>query len=94
MGHKDIPDETSVRIKIRGRVQGVGFRQSTREQARNLGIKATAVNQSDGSVIVETSGPRDAVEQLIAWTRKGPALANVEEIEVTPVPGTPPKATP
>ncbi len=87
-------EETSVRIQIRGRVQGVGFRQSAREQARNLGIEAAAVNQSDGSVIVETSGPRDAVEKLIDWTRKGPALADVDEIEVTPAPGTPPKATP
>lgn len=86
-------EETSVRIRITGRVQGVGFRQSAREQARSLGIDATAVNQPDGSVIVEASGPRDAVEQLIDWTRKGPALADVDEIEVTRELETPPKAS-
>lgn len=80
-------EEMSVRIQIRGRVQGVGFRQSARQEARKLGIEATAVNQTDGTVIVETSGPRDAVEELIAWTRKGPPLAEVEAIEVTQVPG-------
>lgn len=87
MGEQRSNEEMSVRIQIRGRVQGVGFRQSARQEAHKLGIEATAVNQTDGSVIVETSGPRDAVEELIAWTRKGPPLAEVEEIEVTQVPG-------
>lgn len=87
MGEQHSNEEMSVRIQIRGHVQGVGFRQSARQEARKLGIEATAVNQTDGSVIVETSGPRDAVEELIAWTRKGPPLAEVEEIEVTQAPG-------
>jgi acylphosphatase len=88
MGDNGTNSETSVRIRIRGRVQGVGFRKSAREKARRLGIEATAVNQPDGFVIVEASGPRDAVEAIIDWSRKGPALAEVDEIEVTRGPGT------
>lgn len=87
-------EEMSVRIRITGRVQGVGFRQSARQQARKLDIEATAVNQADGSVIVETRGPRDAVQQLIEWTRKGPALAEVEKIEVTQAPDSSSGTTP
>lgn len=79
-------EEMSVRIRITGRVQGVGFRQSARQQAHRLGVEVTAVNRADGSVIVETRGPQEAVQQLIEWTRKGPALAEVEKIEVTQAP--------
>ena len=87
-------EETSVRIRIMGRVQGVGFRKSVREKARRLGIEATAVNQPDGSVTVEAHGPRQAVEALIDWSQTGPVLAEVKEIEVTPIPGTPPETPP
>ncbi|HWV22961.1 MAG TPA: acylphosphatase, partial [Thermomicrobiales bacterium] len=74
--------EISVRILVTGHVQGVGFRQSARQRARELGIQTTAINQADGSVLLETTGPSDIVEQLIEWARTGPALAHVDDITV------------
>ena len=75
-------DHISVRILVTGRVQGVGFRQTARQQARLLGIEASAYNRQDGSVLVETTGPRETIEKLIAWAHKGPALAQVDDVTV------------
>lgn len=82
MSAKPQTRETSVRILVIGRVQGVGFRQSARMQARHLGIEAKASNQEDGSVLLETSGPEDIVEKFIEWASVGPELAEVDDITV------------
>lgn len=74
--------ELSVRLIITGRVQGVGFRQSARQQASQLGLEATAVNREDGSVLLETSGPREIVKQFIEWAEIGPELASVDDVTV------------
>lgn len=84
----DQPDDQDirhVRIHVTGHVQGVGFRQTARQNARKLGIDATAENQADGSVIIETRGPRERVEKLIHWASHGPALARVDNISVTEI---------
>jgi len=70
------------RIAVFGRVQGVFFRHSAKEQADRLGIAGRAVNASDGSVRIEAEGEANAVETLIDWCRKGPSFADVEGIEV------------
>lgn len=72
----------SVRILVTGRVQRVGFRQAARKQASKLGLVTTAINREDGSVLLETSGPRDAVDRFIAWAHRGPSSANVETVTV------------
>jgi len=74
--------EISVRILVTGRVQGVGFRQSARRRAHQLGLQTTAINREDGSVLLETTGPSDIVEQLIAWAHNGPELARVDDVTV------------
>ena len=66
---------------IHGRVQGVFYRDSTRKVARDLGIKGSAVNRSDGSVQVIAKGTPEALKELKAWLRQGPEMALVENVE-------------
>ena len=66
---------------VEGRVQGVCFRVSTREQARRLGITGWARNLPDGQVEVLMCGSERAVEQLQQWLSQGPPLAIVERVE-------------
>ncbi|MCS6991098.1 MAG: acylphosphatase [Chitinophagales bacterium] len=68
------------RIRIRGRVQGVFFRATARNQALNLGLKGIVRNEADGSVYAEVEGPEDKVQQFIAWCHRGPKQAIVTEV--------------
>ena len=70
-----------LRCIVRGRVQGVFFRASTRRQAQQLGIRGYAKNLEDGSVEVLACGESDAVQQLSAWLWVGPSAANVTAVE-------------
>lgn len=72
-------EETIERVEIRveGRVQGVGFRQFTVQQARRLGVDGWVRNESDGSVHVVAEGPRNALEQLVQRVSTGPSVARV-----------------
>jgi acylphosphatase len=77
-------DETHARahVIIRGRVQGVYFRASTVYEAQNLGLAGWVRNCPDGSVEAVGEGERTNVEQWIAWCRRGPAHARVEDVEI------------
>ena len=75
-------DKKRVHLKITGRVQGVGFRNSTRRKARELGVSGWVKNLADGSVEAVVEGEKDNVEDLISWANTGPRLANVNEVEV------------
>ena len=66
---------------IHGRVQGVFYRDSTRKVARDLGIKGSAVNRSDGSVQVIAKGTPEALKELKVWLTQGPEMALVENVE-------------
>ncbi len=72
-----------VQAIVSGRVQGVFFRASVRERARELGLVGSARNLPDGRVEVELQGPPQAVEQGLAHCREGPPMAVVEHVEVT-----------
>ena len=74
-----------VRVSVRGRVQGVWYRGSTREQAVRLGVCGWVRNLPDGSVELEAEGARDAVDRLVAWCRTGPAGARVDALDVEPL---------
>ena len=80
--------EVRVRLRIRGRVQGVFFRGSAQRQARALGLTGYAENLDDGSVEVVAEGEERNVEKLIAWCRTGPPGARVADVEVSRGPGT------
>jgi acylphosphatase len=71
------------RIVVSGRVQGVFFRDSARNEASRLGIAGSARNMPDGTVEVVAEGDEDAVNQLIEWCRSGPSHADVEDVQVT-----------
>ena len=70
------------RLIIRGRVQGVFYRASTRDEARRLGLAGWVRNLPDGTVEAAVEGPSDVVERLVEWCRGGPPHARVDGVEV------------
>jgi acylphosphatase len=79
-----------VRCRVEGRVQGVFFRDSTRREARQLGIQGYARNLPDGSVEVLACGNEPAVAQLREWLWVGPPSARVTAVECEPATVQPP----
>lgn len=75
-----------VRIVVRGRVQGVGFRYSATDRARDLGVGGWVRNRADGAVEVVAQGSEDAVDAFVAWCGHGPGSARVDEVSVTAEP--------
>ena len=71
---------------VAGRVQGVFFRASTREQAQRLGLTGYARNLPDGRVQVLACGAPDAVARLREWLRSGPPAAQVTGVACEPAP--------
>jgi len=65
---------------VRGRVQGVFFRASTRTQAQALGLGGYAKNLADGSVEVLACGTEDALNRLQSWLEQGPPAARVDDV--------------
>jgi acylphosphatase len=78
------------RLRVRGRVQGVFYRNWTVNTARELGLAGWVRNRSDGSVEVEAFGPAEGLDRLIALCREGPPAAEVTDIEVGEAEGPPP----
>jgi len=77
---------TTRRIRITGRVQGVGFRYAMRDEAARLGVTGWVRNRRDGSVEALAHGEARALEALIAWARSGPPGALVVELLQEPAP--------
>jgi acylphosphatase len=75
--------EVRVHIFISGRVQGVFFRQETKERAEELGVFGWIKNLPDGQVEAVFEGEKDKVEQIIKWAQKGPSLAKVNGLDLT-----------
>lgn len=74
------------RLVVSGRVQGVFFRASTRDRARQAGVGGWVRNRPDGAVEAHLEGPADAVEQVESWVRAGgPSGAVVDAVEVEDV---------
>ena len=63
-------------------MQGVFFRQSTRERALQLAIRGTVRNQADGSVYIEAEGTPEQLDAFIAFCHKGPTAARVDEVVI------------
>lgn len=69
-------------VIVSGRVQGVFFRDSTKQKAEQLCITGWVRNLKDGRVEAVFSGAEDAVKELIIWCHKGPAMAKVTDVTV------------
>jgi acylphosphatase len=67
-------------VRVRGVVQGVGFRHATVRQAHALGIKGWVANLDDGSVEAMLQGPANQVDRMLSWLRHGPPSARVSEV--------------
>jgi acylphosphatase len=76
-------DKVRKRVVVRGEVQGVFFRDSTRQEAETRGVSGWVRNRDDGSVEAVFEGPADAVEAMVAWCRSGPSRADVEDMDVS-----------
>lgn len=83
------PDIVRMRIVVSGMVQGVGFRYSTVDQGRRLGLDGWARNTRDGCVEIVAEGPAEKVERLARWCESGPPSARVISVdrELLPVGG-------
>lgn len=75
------PDLIRRRLLVQGRVQGVFFRDSTRQRARREGVAGWARNRSDGAVEVVLEGPRTAVDRVAEFVEIGPPQASVRDVE-------------
>jgi DNA ligase D-like protein (predicted 3'-phosphoesterase) len=73
---------TAVRAVVRGKVQGVGYRDATLRLARRLGVMGWVRNGEGGDVLVHAEGPEAAVDDLVAFLRKGPPAAAAEEVAI------------
>ena len=71
------------RVRVHGQVQGVFFRDSTRERAEAAGVAGWARNCGDGTVEAVFEGASDAVEALVRWAHEGPRDAAVERVDVS-----------
>ena len=71
------------RVVVHGRVQGVFFRDSTRDRAQSAGVAGWVRNCPDGTVEAALEGEDEAVAALVEWMRDGPRGASVERLEVS-----------
>jgi len=70
------------RVVVHGRVQGVWFRESCRQQAESAHVAGWVSNEPDGTVAAAFEGTPDGVRRLVEWCRTGPSSARVSGIEV------------
>jgi acylphosphatase len=71
------------RCIVSGRVQGVFYRKSAQQRAREIGVSGHARNLSDGRVEVLAAGEPAAVESFVAWLWQGSSTARVTDVEVS-----------
>lgn len=70
-------------VIVRGQVQGVFFRAEARDRAASLGLGGWVRNNADGTVEAVFEGEDERVDSIVEWCRQGPALAQVEDVEVS-----------
>lgn len=74
-------EAVTVRLVIKGRVQGVGYRAWTMRTAQQLGLVGWVRNLASGDVEALAQGPEEAVRQFAAACETGPALARVTAVD-------------
>lgn len=76
----------TISITVSGKVQGVFFRQGTKEKASTLGIAGIVSNQPDDTVLIIATGPDEQLEELVRWCHQGPPRAIVNGVATAEVP--------
>lgn len=71
-------------VRIKGKVQGVGFRVSTLAKARQLRITGFVKNEANGDVTAFFEGEKESMESMLLWCRQGPIRAKVTQVETSP----------
>ena len=71
-----------INIEVKGKVQGVYFRATTKAVADQLGAKGFVMNREDGSVYIEAEGDAFALEGLVEFCHEGPDRAEVESVSI------------
>jgi acylphosphatase len=72
----------TISITVSGMVQGVFYRQSTKEKALELGISGLVKNLPDGNVQIVATGTSGQLDQLVQWCKQGPTRAKVTAVNV------------
>ena len=70
-----------IHIRVKGRVQGVGFRAWACRKANELDLSGWVRNRSNGSVEILAEGPNDKIDMFLGLCKKGPLFARVDQIE-------------
>ena len=73
----------SARMRVTGRVQGVGYRYYAMRQANEFGLKGYVKNQGDGSVEVQVEGEKEIIERFKSFLKQGPGYSSVDQVEIT-----------
>jgi acylphosphatase len=74
-------DQERAHVRVSGQVQGVFFRDSTRQKAEELGLAGWVKNLPDGKVEAVFEGPPESVREMIRWCEEGPPHASVEHVD-------------
>ncbi|MCP6717933.1 MAG: acylphosphatase [Patescibacteria group bacterium] len=75
-------EKVRAHIIVSGRVQGVGYRNNTFQQAQKIGLSGWVKNLEDGRVEAVFEGEKQEVEKIINWAKKGPLLANISDFKI------------
>ena len=71
-----------VRIEIRGRVQGIHFRNNVKDFADKTGLKGSVMNLTDGGVLIVVQGLKEKINEMISWLKGSPGFSKIENIDV------------
>jgi len=83
-GAGEVLQVRTIRLRIAGRVQGVGFRDAMCREADRLGVTGWVRNRADGDVEAVAQGAPASLDALQAWARRGPPAARVEHVDCAP----------
>jgi acylphosphatase len=75
-------DKIRVHVFVSGRVQGVFFRDKTRQKAEEMRVRGWIRNLLDGRVEAVFEGGKEEVEKMVDWVREGPAFAQIEKLDI------------
>ena len=78
-------ERSGIRVIVRGRVQGVGYRWFASCEARRMAVRGCVRNLDDGSVAVDAAGTTETLDAFVERLRAGPPSARVEEVRIQPL---------